>query len=172
MKAHTFTDTRIQNVHGSKSHCGFICVCGHWCGFQIFPLSVPIKCSVPNNASQQSFLESHIFQYGSKLLLKRSGMTTCQVRKCTAFIEFVQYKFEDHETCIHVHHWLATNDFNYSDAFTHRLLWICAYIYIGLKAVQYFPSKDIVGNGVTSCIFYVFMKPWDFSYCNYLSSCF
>jgi hypothetical protein len=28
---------------------------------------------------------------------------------------------EDLETCIHVHHWLATNDINYSDGFTQRL---------------------------------------------------
>jgi hypothetical protein len=57
MKAHTFTDTRILNVHGTKSHCGCICVCGLWCGFKIFPVSVSVQCSFPNNASQQCFPE-------------------------------------------------------------------------------------------------------------------
>ena len=114
---------------------------------------------VPNNASQQRFPESYSFRYGSTLLLKRPGVTTCQVRKWTAFIEYVQYMLEDIETFIHVHLWLATNDFNYSDGFTHRLWWICAYFFIGLKVVVYLPSKDIVGNSVTSCIFHVFMKP-------------
>jgi hypothetical protein len=28
-----------------------------WCGFQIFPISVTVKNSVPNNASQQCFPE-------------------------------------------------------------------------------------------------------------------
>jgi hypothetical protein len=57
MKAHTFTDTRILNVHGTKSLCGSICVCGHWGSYKIFPVSVSVKCSVPNNASQQCFPE-------------------------------------------------------------------------------------------------------------------
>jgi nitrate reductase gamma subunit len=57
MKAHTFTETRILNIHGTKSHCGCICVFGRWCGFQIFPISVSVQCSVPNNASQQCFTE-------------------------------------------------------------------------------------------------------------------
>jgi hypothetical protein len=57
MKAHTFTDTRILNIHVTKSHCGCICVHGRWSGFQIFPVSVSVKCSVPNNASQQCFPE-------------------------------------------------------------------------------------------------------------------
>jgi hypothetical protein len=57
MKAHTFTDTTILNIHGNKSHWVCICVCGRWCGFQIFPVSVCIKCTVLNNASQQCFLE-------------------------------------------------------------------------------------------------------------------
>jgi hypothetical protein len=57
MKAHTFSENRILNIHGTKSHFGCICVCGGWCGFQIFPVSVSVKCSVPNNASQQCFPE-------------------------------------------------------------------------------------------------------------------
>jgi hypothetical protein len=57
MKANTFTDTRILNIHGTKSHCGSICVCGHWCGFQIFTVSVSFKCPVPNTSSQQGFPE-------------------------------------------------------------------------------------------------------------------
>jgi hypothetical protein len=52
-----FTDTRILNIHGTKSHCGCISVCNSWCDFQVFPVSVSLKCSVPNNASQQCFPE-------------------------------------------------------------------------------------------------------------------
>jgi hypothetical protein len=65
--------------------------------------------------------------------------------------------FEDLETCIHVHHWLASNDFNYSEGFTHRLCLISAYFFIGLKVVVYLPSKDIAGNDVTSWIFLSWM---------------
>jgi hypothetical protein len=110
-------------------------------------------------------------------------VTTCQVRKSTAFIEYVQCMFKDLETCIHVHHLLPVNDFNYSDGFPHRLWWISAYFFIGLKVVVYLPSKDIVGKDVTSYIFLSWMiilshesvptfgKPRDFTYCAYLSSC-
>jgi hypothetical protein len=37
--------------------CVCICVCGPWGGFKIFSFSVSVKCSVPNNATQQCFLE-------------------------------------------------------------------------------------------------------------------
>jgi hypothetical protein len=87
------------------------------------------------------------------LLFHWTLVTTCEVRKCTAFLKYVQCMFEDLETCLHVHHWLATNDFNYRDGFTYRLWWISAYFFIGIKVVLQLPSKDIVGNDVTSCIF-------------------
>jgi hypothetical protein len=57
-----------------------------------------------------------------------------------------------------------------------RLWWISAYFFIGLKVLVYLPSWDIVGNGVTSCIFlswmiilrcesvHTFAQPWKFSY--------
>jgi hypothetical protein len=57
MKAHIFTDTRILNGHGTKSHCGCICVSGSSGSFKIIPVSVSVKCSVPNNESQQCFLD-------------------------------------------------------------------------------------------------------------------
>jgi hypothetical protein len=88
------------------------------------------------------------------------------------------------ETCIHVHHWLATNDFNYGDGIMHRFWWISVYFFIALKVVVYLPSKDIVGNDVTSCIFLSWImilrhesvcilgQLWDIIYCAYLSSCF
>jgi hypothetical protein len=41
----------MLNIHGTNSQCGCICACGRWCGFKIFPVSVSVKCSVPNNAS-------------------------------------------------------------------------------------------------------------------------
>jgi hypothetical protein len=100
---------------------------------------------------------SHLFRYGSTLLFQRSGVTICLVRKCTAFIEYVHCMFEDLEIWIHVHQWLATNDFNYSDGYMHRLWWISPYFFIGIKVVVYLPSRDIVGNDVTSRIFLSWM---------------
>jgi hypothetical protein len=58
MKPHTFTDNRILKIHGMHSHCGCICVCGHWYGFKIFPFSLSLKFSVPYNASQKCFSEN------------------------------------------------------------------------------------------------------------------
>jgi hypothetical protein len=60
MKGHTFTDTKILNIHGTKSHCGCDCVCGRWCGFKLFPESVSVKCSVSNNASKHASQKSVI----------------------------------------------------------------------------------------------------------------
>jgi hypothetical protein len=118
MKAHTFTDTRILNNHGCKSHWGCICVCGCWCGFFLFLCLLNALFQI----MQVSMLpRTHQFQYGSMLLFQRSAVTTCQVRKCTTFIEYVQCMFEDLETCLHVDHWLAINDFNYNDDFMHTL---------------------------------------------------
>jgi hypothetical protein len=127
------------------------------------------------NACWKSLISVWLFQI--------SDVTTCQVRKCTAFIEYVQRMFKDLETCIQVNHWLATKDFNYSDGFTHRLCWLCAYFFIGLKVVVYLPSKDIVGKDSISYIFISWMiilrhervctfgQPRDFSYGAYPSSC-
>jgi hypothetical protein len=115
--------------------------------------------------------------------LPRSAVTTCQVRKCTVFIEYVQCIFKHLETCMNVQDLLAINDFIYSDGFTHTLWWISAYFFIGLNVVVHLPSKDIVGNDVTSCFFvclminlrhdsvHTFRQLLDFSYCAYLSSC-
>jgi hypothetical protein len=107
------------------------------------------------------------------LLFQRSALATFEVRKCRAFVEYVQCIFEDHETypCAA---WLPANDFNYSDGLTHRLWGISDYVFIVLKEVVYLLSKDIVGNDVTSCIFLSWMiilihasvrmfgQPWGF----------
>jgi hypothetical protein len=176
MKAHTFTDTRILNIHGTKWHCGCICVCGRWCGFQMFPVSVSVKGCVPNNASQQCFPEVTNFGMAQRCYSKN------QLWKPVRWGNVQHSLNMSSVTCIHVHHWLATNDFNYSDGFMHILWWISAYYIIGLKVVGYLPSKDIVGNDVTSCICVSWMiflrhesvrtfgRPSDFSSCAYLSS--
>jgi hypothetical protein len=122
----------------------FLCLCLLNALFQIMQVS---------NAPRKSLISVCLYR-----LFQRSGVTTCQVRKCTGFIEYFQCMFKDLETCIHVHHWLAKNDFNYSDGFPHRLWWISAYFFILLKVVVYLPFKDIVGNDDTSCIFLLF---WD-----------
>jgi hypothetical protein len=93
------------------------------------PLNALYQIMQVSNASQKSPISVWLFQ--------QSSVTTCQVRKCTAYIEYVQFMFEDLETCIHAHHWIVKNDFNYSDGFMHRLWWISAYLFIGLKVVVY-----------------------------------
>jgi hypothetical protein len=60
MNAYTFTDTRILNIHGTKSYWECICVCGCWCDFKVFPLSVSFKCSVSKNAIQHASQKSLI----------------------------------------------------------------------------------------------------------------
>jgi hypothetical protein len=158
-----------------------VCVC--WCGFKIFPFlslfNALFQIMQVSNASRKLLILIWL-----NVSSQRSGVTKCQVRKCIAIIEYVHYMFEDLETCIHVHHWLFTNDFNYNDGFMRRLWWISAYSFIALKVVVYLPSKDIIGNDITSCIFLswtiilrqecvcTFGQPWDFSYYAYLSSCF
>jgi hypothetical protein len=132
-----------------------------------------------SNASRKSLISVWL-----NVVIPRSAVKTCHVRKCTEFIAYVRCIFEYLQSCIHVHHWLATNDFNYSDGLTHRLWWISAYFFMGLKVVAYLPSKDIIGNDVTSCFVVcsmiilrhesvcTFRQPLDFSYCAYLSSWF
>jgi hypothetical protein len=69
------------------------------------------------------------------------------------FIEYVQCMSGYHNACISVHYWLARNDYHSSDHFRHRLWWIRLYLFIGIKVVVCFPSKNIGGNNVTSCVF-------------------
>jgi hypothetical protein len=57
------------------------------------------------------------------------------------------------DTCVHVHHWLARNDFNSSDHFRHRLWWIRVSFLIGIKVVVCLLSKNFGGNDVTSHVF-------------------
>jgi hypothetical protein len=56
-------------------------------------------------------------------------------------------------TCVHVHNWLARNDFNSSDCFRHRLWWIRVSFLIGIKVVVYLLSENIGGNDITSRVF-------------------
>jgi hypothetical protein len=85
MKTHTFGDTRTLNFRGNKSCCECIGVCGCCCGLKVFPLSLSVKCSVSKNGSQHASQTSLIVVW----LFQRSAVTTCQVWKCTAFIEYV-----------------------------------------------------------------------------------
>jgi hypothetical protein len=58
MKAHTFTDTRILNIHGTKSHCGYIvCVAARVVSkYFLFLclLNVLFQIMQVNNASRKS----------------------------------------------------------------------------------------------------------------------
>jgi hypothetical protein len=85
-------------------------------------------------------------------------------------------------TCVNVHHWLARNEFNSSYHFRHRIQWNRLYLSIDIKVGVCFPSKNFVGNCITSCVFFKF-DPWlcaesvcsvgycpDFRYCRYTCS--
>jgi hypothetical protein len=115
---------------------------------------VSVRCPVPNNASQQCFLEVSNFRFGSALPLQRSDVTNSLMEKYSAFIEHAQYMSGYLDTCVHEHHWLARNDFNYSDGFRHRLWWIRVYFFIGIEVVLCLLSKNICGNDVTSHVFF------------------
>jgi hypothetical protein len=183
MKAHTFTDTRILNVHRTKSQCECICVHGFWCGFKIFPVTVSVKWCVPNNASLQCFRE--VTNFGMAQLC--SSKVSCDNlsgeemhRIHWIFPVYIRTSWDMYE-CARL---ACYKCFNYSDGFMHILWWISAYFFIGLKVVVYLPSKDIVGNDVTSRIFVcsmiilrhesvcTFRQPLNFIYYAYLSSCF
>jgi hypothetical protein len=124
-------------------------VCRRVGGCKLFPVSVFVTCSVPINASQQYFLEVTNFGFGSPLLFRRSSVTFCLRRKYSAFTEYVQCMSRYYDTCVHVHHWLARNDFNSSDHFRHRLLWIRVSFLIGIQGVVCLISKNIGENDVT-----------------------
>jgi hypothetical protein len=119
-KAHTFSDTRILNVHGNKSHCGSVmCVTtGVVSKYFLFLclLNALFQITQVSNASRKSLISAWL-----NIAIPSSVLTTCQVRKCIAFSEYVQCLLKDLEACIHVHHWLATNHFNYSVGFMNRL---------------------------------------------------
>jgi hypothetical protein len=76
-----------------------------------------LKICWPYNACQQCFLEVTNFCMAIPKIsvdnLTVEDMYSIHFR-CPVYVE-------DLETCIHVHHWLATNDINYSDGFTQRL---------------------------------------------------
>jgi hypothetical protein len=89
----------------------------------------------------------------STLLFQRSIITYCPRRKYSAFIEYAQCMSRCHDTCIHVHQWLARNDFNFSDHFRHRLRWFRDSFLIGIKVVVCLLSKNIGGNDEASRVF-------------------
>jgi hypothetical protein len=91
--------------------------------FKIFHGSVSVRYSVPNNDSQECFLEVIKFGFFSVLLFCRSTVINCLRRKYSEFIEYGQCRSGDHDACMYVHHWPARTDFNSSDGFRHRL-WI------------------------------------------------
>jgi hypothetical protein len=137
-------------------------VCRHVCGCKIFPVSVSVRPSVPNNGSQQCFLEVTQFGFVSALVFWRSAVTNCLVKKYSAFIEYSQCMSGYLDTCVNVHHCLAWNDFNSSDGFRHRLWWIRVYVFICINVITYLLSKNIGGNNATSSVLLIwcFFKYW------------
>jgi hypothetical protein len=182
MKAHTFTDTRILIIHGRKSHCGCICVCGRWCGFQIFPISVSVKCSVPNYASQQCFLE--VTNFGRAQRCYSKDEVCHPVRWGT-----VRHSLNMSSVCSTILRHVSMCIIGLLQRISNTVMASC----IGpselvllsslAEVVVYLPSKDIVGNDVSPWIFLIWMiflrhesvhtfgLPRDFRYCAYLSLC-
>jgi hypothetical protein len=109
-----------------------------------------------NNASQKSLISAWL-----KIAIPKISCDNLSGEEMYSIHWYVQCMIEDLETCIHVHLCLPTNGFNYSDGFMHGLWWISAYFFISLKVIVYIPSKYIVGNDVTSCIFLSWVMFWD-----------
>jgi hypothetical protein len=173
MKAHTFTDT---------THCVCICTWGLWCGFNIFPVSGSVKCSVPSNAGQQCFPEFTNFGMAQRCFSKdqlwqrvrwRNVQHTLNLSSvCSKIVRHVSMCFIGLLQMISITMMASRTD-------SGELVLIS----FGLKVVVYLPFKDIVVNDVTSCIFLIWMnilrhgsvctcgQPWDFSYGIYLPSC-
>jgi hypothetical protein len=124
MKAQKFSYYKILNIHGTRPLCWCVCVFRHVCSCKIFPGSVSVRYSVPNDASQECMLEVSYFRFCSMLLFHRSTVINCLRRKYSAFIEHAQCMSGYHDACIYVHHCPARYGFNSSDRFRHRLWWI------------------------------------------------
>jgi hypothetical protein len=122
-------------------------------GCKLFPVSVSVKYSAPNNAIHHLFLEVTNFRFGSTLLFQKSTIIYCWRRNYSAFIEYAQCMSGYHDTYVHVHLWLARNYLNSSDRFRHRLWWIRIFFLIGIKEVVCLLSKNFGGNDVTLRIF-------------------
>jgi hypothetical protein len=84
MKAQKFTSSKIVNIHGTQPFSVCVCVCRHVCYCKTFPGSVSFRYSVPNNASQECFLEVSNFGFCSTLLFRRSTLINYLRRKCSA----------------------------------------------------------------------------------------
>jgi hypothetical protein len=89
----------------------------------------------------------------SNLLFCISSIIYSIRRKYSAFTEYAQCMSRHHDTCVNVHHWLTNKDFNSSDGFRHKPWWITLYVFICINMAVCLPSKNIVGNDVTSHIF-------------------
>jgi hypothetical protein len=121
MKAQKFTYSNIVNIDGSASLRVCLCVETRvW--FTTFPGSMSIQYSVPNNVSQEFFLEVSNFGFFSALVFCRSTVVNCLRRKYSAFIEYGQCVLGCHDVCMYVHHWPARIDFNSTHRFRYRLL--------------------------------------------------
>jgi hypothetical protein len=70
---------------------------------KVFPGSVSIRCSVPNNASQECYLEGSNFGFFSKLLFPRSTVINCLRRKDSVFLKYGQCMSGYHDACMYVH---------------------------------------------------------------------
>jgi hypothetical protein len=177
MKAHTYTDTRMLNVHGTNhAVVVFVCVAaGVVSKYFLFLclLNALFQIMQVSNASWKSLISVWL-----NVAIPKIRCDTLSGEEMYSIHWICPVLFEVLETCIHVHHWLATNDFHYSDGFTDRIWWISAYFFIGVKVVVQLPSKDIDGKDFTSWMIILrneivgtFGLSQDFSVCAYLSSC-
>jgi hypothetical protein len=155
MKAHTFPDTRILNIHGTKSHCRvFVCVAtGVVSKYFLFLclLNAVFQLTQVNNASRKSLISVWLnvaIPKISSMLLFPDNLSGRNVQH-SLNMSIASLMILSHiSLCI-----IGFLEMTSIIVMASRIdWWISAYFFMGLKVVVYLPSKDIAGNDVTSCI--------------------
>jgi hypothetical protein len=143
MKAHTFTDTRILSIHGTKSYCrAFVCVAaGVVSKYFLFLclLNALFQITQVSNASRKSLISVWLKVPIPKMSCDNlSGEEMYSIHWiCPMYVRTSW----DMYPCASL---ASTNDFNYSNGFTHSLWWISAYFFIGLKVVYTFLPRTLL----------------------------
>jgi hypothetical protein len=86
---------------------------------KMFPGSVSFRCSDPNNASEEYYLEDSDFGVFSTLLFPRLTVIDCLRRKDSVFLQYGLCMSGYRDTCISMRRYPARIDFNSSDGFRH-----------------------------------------------------
>jgi hypothetical protein len=86
---------------------------------KIFPGSVSVRCSDPNNASQECYLEDSNFRSFFALLFTRTTVINCLRRKDSLFLQYGKCMSGHHDACMYMHCYPGRIDFNSSDGLRH-----------------------------------------------------